>query len=210
MPAYSDLALQFRRRDIRPGFVTRFHRALEEAGVAFVSGFLEYADLSQEEIAAWNQRKLEENFTLEDTAHFSHDYRQSVYRFGDYSEVRGFWLNQDPEEDEFTYYLILPEAEVLTREDGQFFRPEGEAELLALAQRLWQFPPVGAIQSELELDGPTVGLEALGRGESPILDPFAILGPDYSPKEEGLRVTALARGRPGLLVQEGVPRRHWI
>ena len=85
-----------------------------------------------------------------------------------------------------------------------------EDELLALAQRLWQFPPVGAIQSELELDGPTVGLEALGRGESPILDPFAILGPDYSPKEEGLRVTALARGRPGLLVQEGVPRRHWI
>ena len=193
MPAYFDLALQFRRRDIRPGFVTRFHRALEEAGVAFVSGFLEYADLSQEEIAAWNQRKLEENFTLEDTAHFSHDYRQSVYRFGDYSEVRGFWLNQDPEEDEFTYYHILPEAEVL-----------------ALAQRLWQFPPVGAIQSELELDGPTVGLEALGRGESPILDPFAILGPDYSPKEEGLRVTALARGRPGLLVQEGDPRRHWI
>lgn len=209
MPACFDLALQFRKADICPGFVTSFHAALAEVGVEFVSGYLEYAALSQEEIAAWNQEKLEKNFSLKDTEHFSHDYRQSVYRFGDYSEVRGFWLNEDQEAEEVYYYLILPESEVLDGA-GQFFRPKREEELLALAERLWQFPPVGAIQAELELDGPTVSLGELRRGESPILDPFAIVEPDCRPRDPELRLTKLTRGRPGLLARERTPRRHWI
>ncbi len=66
-----------------------------------------------EETTEWNQRKLEEDFNLGFTEHHSHDYKQVIYKFGGYSEVRGFWMNNYPEDGEFTHEIIIPESDVL-------------------------------------------------------------------------------------------------
>ena len=62
MPAYFEMSLQFLRKDLYPGFMTDFDAHLEEAGLAFFDGFWEDRGLSQKEIAAWNQKKLEKDF----------------------------------------------------------------------------------------------------------------------------------------------------
>ena len=200
MPAYFDMSLQFRREDLYPSFMADFDAHLERAGLGFRSGCWEDKGLSQAEIAAWNQKRLNEDFVLGMTTHRSHDYKQTLYRFGDYEEVRGFWMNQHPGKGVFTYFIIVPESEVLTREGSDCFRPERAAELLELAKGLWQFPSVRAIQTGLELSDGPAGLKALEAGEAPYTEPFAILEQDCrSPVDAAVQVTELTRGRPGRL-----------
>ena len=200
MPAYFEMSLQFQRKDLYPGFIADFNRTLEQAGLAFSSGFLEDDGLSREEIAVWNQKKLNENFCLGMTEHYSHGYKQTLYRFRGYEEVRGYWMNQYPVKNAFTYFLIIPEYEVL--EVNLTFRAEAVEELTGLAQRLWQFPPVRSIQTGLELSDPPLSLAELRRGQSPDACPFVILEPDCHPYDDGSRVVELTDGRPGLLLVE--------
>ena len=61
----------------------------DEAGMKFQSGYWGFEEDSLEEATEWNQRKLEEDFNLGFTEHHSHDYKQVIYKFGGYSEVRG-------------------------------------------------------------------------------------------------------------------------
>ena len=200
MPAYLDLSLQFLRKDLYPGFIAGFDAALERAGMKFSSGLMEDEGLSRAEIAAWNQKKLEADFVLGMKTHRSHDYKQTLYNFGGYEEVRGFWMNQYPEKGVFTCFIIVPESEVLTREGSGCFRPERAAELLELAKALWQFPPVRAIQTGLELSDGPAGLSALEAGEAPYTEPFAILERDCrSPADAAVQVTELTQERPGRL-----------
>ena len=198
MPAYFEMSLQFLRRDLYPGFIADFDAALDRAGLKFASGAMEDEGLSREEIAAWNQKKLDEDFVLGMTTHRSHDYKQTLYRFGDYEEVRGFWMNQHPGKGVFTYFIIIPESEVL--ECNLTFRVDAAAELLELAKGLWQFPSVRAIQTGLEFSDGPAGLKALEAGEAPYTEPFAILEQDCrSPVDAAVQVTELTRGRPGRL-----------
>ena len=75
------------------------------------------------EIAAWNQKKLEKDFCLGPTTHRSRDYKQTLYRFGDYSEVRGFWMNQYPDKGLFNCSIIIPESEVVDEGNYTIFLP---------------------------------------------------------------------------------------
>lgn len=200
MPAYFDMSLQFRREDLYPSFMADFDAHLERAGLGFRSGFWEDKGLSQAEIAAWNQKKLNEDFVLGMKTHRSHDYKQTLYRFGDYEEVRGFWMNQHPEKGVFTYFIIFPESEVL--ECNLTFRVDAAAELLELAKGLWQFPSVRAIQTGLEGDGPTLSLAELRQGMPPDATPFVIVEPDCHPYDDGSQIIPLTQGRPGLLLLE--------
>lgn len=36
----------------------------------------------------WNQKKLQEDFELAYTEHYSHDYKQMLFNFYDFSEIR--------------------------------------------------------------------------------------------------------------------------
>ena len=152
MPAYFEMSLQFLRRDLYPGFIADFDAALDRAGLKFASGAMEDEGLSREEIAAWNQKKLDEDFVLGMTTHRSHDYKQTLYRFGDYQEVRGFWMNQYPDEGQFNYSIIIPESEVVEEDDYTVVRPDQAERLRELGKKLWQFPAVRAIQTGMEED----------------------------------------------------------
>ena len=198
MPAYFDISLQFPRTELHPGFLAEFDAALERAGLKFRAGYWEDAGLSQAEIAAWNQKKLESNFVLGMKTHVSQDYKQTLYEFKGYQEVRSFWINQHPEEGVFSCFIIIPEDEVLTFEGSDLFQQARAAELLELAQKLWQFPAVKAIQTGLEFSDGPVGLNALRAGVTPCVEPFAILEQSCYPSD-AVQTVALTQGRPGLL-----------
>lgn len=175
MPAYFNLSVQFQRDELYSLFVKDFYAMLDEAGMAFQSGCWEFEKESLEETIKWNQKKLEENFNLGFAQQSRYDYRQVRYDFGSYSEVRGFWMNQYPETGEFTHEIIIPESEVLEKEYPAKFKKEKIGELLEFSKKIWQFPPVRAIQTGLEIEDTTVGLVEIAEGGYPNIWPFAIV-----------------------------------
>lgn len=201
MPAYFEMSLQFQRKDLYSSFITDFDAHLERSGLRFRSGFWEDEGLSQGEIAVWNQKKLEADFVLGMTTHRSHDYKQTLYDFGGYGEVRGFWMNQYPDGGQFNYSIIIPESEVVDGDNYTIFLPGRAAQLRELAEKLWQFPAVKAIQTGMEEDDHTK-LRMLRKGVPACARPFAILERDCHPYDDGSRVIELTRGRPGLLLLE--------
>ncbi len=201
MPAYFEMSLQFLRKDLYPDFIADFDAHLAKTGLKFLDGYWGDEGLSQTEIAAWNQQKLEADFVLGPTTHRSCDYKQTLYRFGDYSEVRGFWMNQYPDEGLFNCSIIIPESEVVDEGNYTIFLPEQAGRLRELAEKLWQFPAVRAIQTGMEEDE-HISLRELRKGVPACVCPFAIVERDCHPYDDGSRVIELTRGRPGLLLLE--------
>lgn len=175
MPAYFNISLQFERNDIYDNFVEDFHKALDQADLKFKAGYWGFEKDSCESVIEWNQMKLEQNFQLGFTEHHSHDYKQVVFDYSDYSEVRGFWMNQYPEEGMFSYEIIIPEHDVLNCEYPIKFKEDKINELLMLAKQIWLFPYVKAIQTGLEGSDASIGLTELKMGSCPNIYPFAIV-----------------------------------
>lgn len=201
MPAYFEMSLQFLRKDLYPDFIADFDAHLERSGLRFRSGGIDAEEDPREAIAAWNQKKLDSDFVLGYTTHRSHDYKQTLYDFGGYEEVRGFWMNQYPDWGQFNYSIIIPESEVVEEDDYTVIRPDQAERLRELAERLWQFPAVKAIQTGMEEDDHTK-LRMLRRGVPACVRPLAILERDCRPCDDGSRVIELTQGRPGLLLLE--------
>lgn len=169
LPCYFSVDLVFRRKDLCPTFVADFHDALTRAGLPFRNGFWGCEDSTLPEITAWNQEKLEGDFR----PGFTEYYRQVLFDCSGFSEVRGFWQNQCPGADQFTFHIIVPEDDMLT--DGwqlPFLAPRARY-WAAVAERLWNaFPPMRSIQTGLEASPPAADLD---RGEAPQVLPFAVL-----------------------------------
>lgn len=173
MPAYFNISLQFKREDIYSNFMNDFYTALDTAGLKFLHGYDN--EICQKQIIEWNQYKIEQNFALGFTEHRSHDYKQSVFSFENYSEVRGFWLNNYPEDNTFCYEIIIPESDVLISECNVIFQQQKINELLELSKRIWQFPHIKVIQTGLEEDDASTELSKIEKGEYPNISPFAIV-----------------------------------
>lgn len=200
MPAYFNLSVQFRRDELYPTFVKDFYALLDEAGMKFQSGYWGFEEDSLEETTEWNQRKLEEDFNLGFTEHHSHDYKQVIYKFGGYSEVRGFWMNNYPEDGEFTHEIIIPESDVLAKGYPVRFKEERIEELLGFSKRIWQFPPVRAIQTGLEIEDDSAGLAELAQGGFPNAWPFAIVEDSRACYEDSIYdIQPITEGKKGLL-----------
>lgn len=186
MPAYYSISILFERADIYPTFVKDFYQSLDCAGLKFKSGYWGFENDTYQEITEWNQNLLEKNFELGYTEHHSHDYKQVVFNYNGYSEVRGFWMNF-PKRGEFIFEIIIPEDEVLmwkgdiSLEDGSSIEGYGTfinekiKEWLEFSKKIWLFAPVKVIQTGLEEDDVLISLAAMKNGTLPSLRPFAIL-----------------------------------
>ena len=113
-------------------------------------------------------------------------------------------MNQYPEKDCFTYEIIIPEEDVLIHEGGGAFQKEHEEAIVELAERLWNFPCIRAIQTGLEADDASVWLREIELGKMPNMYPFAILEVLYG-NEEIEEAVQLKGERMGWLL-----RRHLI
>lgn len=179
MPAYFNISLVFERKDIKPDFTKDVHEFLHKAGFIFKSGCFEADEYSLEEILLWNQKHLENNFSLGFTEHYSHDYKQMYFTFGDFSEVRAFWMNNYPEDDEFTLEIIIPEYEILEYDGnekyGYFYKVKEIQMIINACRILWNNPLLKMIQTGLESSDEVVSLKDIQTGALPNIYPFAII-----------------------------------
>lgn len=179
MPAYFNISLVFDRKDIQPNFTKDVHNLLHKAGFIFKSGCYEAKEYSLEEILCWNQKHLENNFHLGFTEHCSHDYKQMYFNYGEFSEVRGFWMNNYPEDDEFTLEIIIPEDDILEYDGngkyGYSYKIEEIQMLVNACKVLWNDPLVKMIQTGLESTDAVVSFNDIKSGTSPNTYPFAIV-----------------------------------
>ena len=77
-----------------------FTEVLTGAGLEYKCGYWEFENDKLEDIIIRNSKLLMENFELGYEEHYSHGYKQSYWRFRDFSEVRLYILNES-ENDHF-------------------------------------------------------------------------------------------------------------
>lgn len=205
MPAYFNISLVFERKDIQPDFTKNVHNLLHNAGFIFKSGCYEAKDFSLEELLDWNQRHLEDNFHLGFTEHRSHDYKQMYFEYGDFFEVRGFWMNSYPEDDEFTLEIIIPEDEIIDYDgNGKYGYSYNVNEIHMIKDAckvLWNSPLVKMIQTGLESCDEVVPIRDIQAGALPNMYPFAIVPDELAGNlSKELCVEYIECG--GVLVQE--------
>lgn len=180
MPAYFSISIQFKREDIYTSFVKDFYLALAKAGLEFKSGYRCYENTSYQDITEWNQKLLEKNFELGFTENYIHDYKQVLFHYKDYSEVRGFWLNNYLEDGEFSFEIIIPERDILKTNEKAAFKSEKIKDWIEVGKKVWTFDYVKAIQTELELSDTLTGVSDLEMGVLPSILPFSIVKDKYS------------------------------
>lgn len=184
MPEYFNISFQFERKDIYKTFVKDFYSILEKVGMKFKSGYWGSEDDTLEEMCAYNQKKLEENFKLGFTEHYSHNFKQVLFEFGQYSHVRGFWMNRYPEENTFSFEIVIPESEILVKELWEegivIFQKEKIEALLQFAKKIWKFSYIRTIQTGLEGYDASTGITALMNGILPNVTPFCIVEETYN------------------------------
>lgn len=173
MPAYFSLSVEFSRYEIDYDTVKMLKSYLDYAGLRFKCGVNESENESIDEINDWNQKKLEDNYTLGYTDHRSNDYKQACFEYGGFSEIRGFFLNGSPTEKEFEFMLVIPEEEVVN-DDGSY-KADAIQKLKDFARILWVMPQIRTIQTGIETsDGITPENEIIA-GEKPSAYPFAVI-----------------------------------
>ncbi|MBR1823647.1 MAG: hypothetical protein IJ779_05380 [Ruminococcus sp.] len=173
MPAYISLSVEFSRYELDYDTVKMLKSYLDYAGLRFKCGVNESENESIEEINDWNQKKLEDNYTLGYTDHRSNNYKQACFEYGGFSEIRGYFINGAPTEKEFKFTLVFPEEEVVN-EDGSY-KADAVQKLKDFARILWVMPQIRTIQTEREeSEGITPENEIL-TGVKPSACPFAIV-----------------------------------
>ncbi len=210
MATYFSISLQFLWEDMYPRFMHDLYAQLGRSELRFLSGCYEAAEMTLADITAWNQRLLNQRFRLSLDDDGNHDYKQTRWALGDFTEVRAFIASTDfnsvSPENEFALEIIIPEQDILLPKDaaeGWRYRTPSILLLEATAAALWQFTPVRAIQTSLEGDEDILPLASLEAGQPPHTQPFAILPAlRFSPANCGFCADALGDGRQGWLLRE--------
>lgn len=185
MPAYFSIDFQYQRANLEETTVKDFFLQLTSCGLEYIGGSWPHEAEKLDEMRNCNQRKLEENFELGFTDTSDCDYRQMLFLFHDFSEVRLFVLNY-AEEDWFSFCLIIPEEDFVTYQSSACIRLEHKMCLVEeLALRMWQSGKMCCIQTGWEGSSLQTEFSAILKGKSPAIEPFAILPEDaYRPEWE--------------------------
>lgn len=151
MPAYFDLEFQYKKSDINSSTVKDFFSSLTGCGLVYKCGYWHSENDSLEEILTWNQAKIQSNFELGYDEHFSNGYKQMLFEFNDFSEVRLF-INNESDCDSFSFHLIIPEDDFLDYSaDDEVIRLTDRMNIIKdLAVRMWQAGGMSCIQTSWE------------------------------------------------------------
>ncbi len=177
MPAYFSLTFELNKSH---NAMKDFYENLIYAGLVFQSGYCGFENERFEDIITWNQNKLDENFELGYTEHHSHDYRQMLFHYVDFSEVRVFVMN-DRTERTFSFDVIIPESDLLnyTKDNEGRYSVQRNFErmerLKSVAKKMWVNSSVLAIQTGWECSDIPPSAEDIARGIQPQTEPFCII-----------------------------------
>jgi len=176
MPTYLSVNFQYSKRLLSGQTVREFCDALLRCGLTFAGGYWEAEGNSYDDIVGWNQAKLEQNFELPEDAHYTHGYRQMLFSFGDFSEVRLYILNER-KEPFFSFELIVPEEVLLTEETatGQRLQSRPFAMIEDLAVRMWEEGQMDCIQAYWEIGDRPKPFADIAAGVQPCCMPFCVI-----------------------------------
>lgn len=202
MPAYFSLTFELNKSQ---DAVSTFCETLIHSGLVFKSGYWGFENDSFDDIIIWNQKKLDEDFELGYTEHHSHDYKQMLFDFFDFSEVRLFVMNYRKKRT-FSFELIVPEDDLLdyTEEnEGKYSvrrKTERMEQLKSVAKKMWVGTAALAIQTGWEeSDIPPSAVE-IAKGIKPQIEPFCIINSSSYEKEPALVYEYIERS--GVLIED--------
>ena len=202
MPAYFSLTFELNKTQ---DAIRAFCENLIHSGLVFKSGYWGSENDSFEDIIIWNQNKLDENFELGFTEHHSYDYKQMLFNYLDFSEVRLFVMN-DRKRRTFSFELIVPEDDLwdYTKEKETKYslqrKPEKMEQLKSVAKKMWVSTATLAIQTGWECSDIPPTAAKIERGIKPQMEPFCIINSSSFEKREGLVYEYI--GRSGVLIED--------
>lgn len=203
MPAYFEVCFQYEKGEASKSVVERFCTALIQCGASFKCGFFEAEQDSLSDIIRWNQKKLDENFELGFAEHVSHDYKQILFNFCSFSEVRLFIQNLKESTSVF-FYLIIPESDLANLEetDGYYrmIKLHDKMNLIeSLAIRMWEIGDLNSIQTGWEGSDFPALFDEIVQGKTPNVEPFCIVSRDIVRNE--WNCTTQVIGHNGMLLK---------
>lgn len=205
MPTYFEVNFQYSKKEnAGKPIVENFYTSLIQCGLSFQSGYAEAEKDSLENIIQRNQKKLDENFHLGFTEHRSHDYKQVLFDFCGFSQVRVFILNIK-ESDSVFFILIIPEADFVTFEKtdgaGRIIDLRDRMRIIEnLAVRMWETGTMNSIQTGWEDSAFSAQFDKIVQGEQPNIEPFCIVPQNLMRNEWKCTSSKLIR-RGGLLIK---------
>lgn len=176
MPAYFSISFELKKG---PNAIIEFFYALNQTGLKFKSGFWGFENDSFDDIVKWNQSKLDDDFILGFTEHYSHGYKQMLFHYSDFSEVRLFIMN-NVRESTFLAHLIVPEDDLVeyVEENGQYVAnkmQERMEHLKQLAKTIWTVSSALTIQTAWECSDAPVKYDKISPNCPPQTEPFSII-----------------------------------
>lgn len=201
MPAYFSITFELSKR---PNVIRDFCDSMNESGLSFLRGYWASENDSLSEIISWNQNKLDEDFVLGRSEHYTHNYKQMLLSYSDFSEVRLFIINKKSKPT-FSFELIVPEDDLINyskEQDGSYSRKLMDrrmTELKDLAQKMWSSLDILIIQTGWELSECASNYEDISLNNKPQAEPFAIIPEKIYQREWGMSVQGV--NREGMLIE---------
>ena len=201
MPAYFSISFELNKYKTA---IKDFCNALVDAGLVFKSGYWGFENDSFDDIVAWNQNKLDNNFQLGYTEHHSRDFKQMLFDFSDFSEVRLYIMN-DKKASTFEFQLIIPEDDfvewIKTNDEYISHNKIEKMNLLkAVAKILWNTVEILAIQTAWECSDVPPKAKQISSKIKPQIEPFCIVKASSVIDELGLPFEKV--GQNGVLIED--------
>lgn len=202
MPAYFSILFELKKG---PDAIRNFCEALLHSGPSFKSGYYKSQNDSFQDILAWNQNKLNQNFQLGSAEPALHDYKQMQFSYLAFSEVRLFILNER-ESSVFHFNLIVPEDDLLEyvkEAEGTYSvrRKTAQMEhLKSIAKKMWVNTALLTVQTGWEGSDFPPSAEEIAGGVRPQAEPFCVLPSAFCRREPGLVYEPV--GRAGVLIED--------
>lgn len=202
MPAYFSLTFELNKSQ---NAISAFCESLIHSGLVFKSGYWGFENDSFDDIIKWNQKKLDENFQIRFTEHHSHDYKQMLFDYFDFSEVRLFVMNNRKKRT-FSFVLIVPEDDLLnyTEENEGKYSVQRNTErmehLKSVAKKMWVGTAALAIQTGWEASDIPPSAGEIAKGIKPQIEPFCIINSFSFEKDHVLVYEYIERS--GVLIED--------
>lgn len=209
MPAYFSINFQYKKSEINTNLVKDFCDSLIQSGLKFQSGFWGFENDTLEDIVSWNQKKLESNFELGFTEHYSNDYKQILFDFYEFSETRVYIFNSS-NSNTFGFNLIIPEEDFIEdiELDGKYVTRNWDDRMKIIEKLLlemWDREKLSCIQTSWECSDCVTEFSDIIKGVSPLIEPLAIVPKDIL--NDAWNCDKLYISRNGVLLQNN---ENWL
>ncbi|WP_028518654.1 hypothetical protein [Ruminococcus flavefaciens] len=173
MPAYISMTFEYSRLELDYDNMKELLAYIKHAGLEFKSGSGNCENETIEDILEYNQKKLEQNFVLGSDESRENDYKQMIFGYEGFSEIRGYISNNYPADREYSFTLLFKEEEVAA--ERGVYKTEAIAKMKNIASLLWILPKTRTVQTEFETSDGIRTEQEIKDGAAPSVCPLAIV-----------------------------------